>query len=125
MLKFTQKGNWEKTERFLKTRDRIDPYELLERYGRQGVYALAANTPFDSGETKNSWRYTVEKTRRGYALSWYNTKMAGRTPLVILLQYGHGTRGGTFVQGRDFINPAIRPILDSISEELRKEVSSK
>jgi len=123
MLKFKYKGNYEKTTAFLERLGKIDPKIILEKYGTRGVTALAANTPVDSGETKNSWRYKIEKNKGGYSLSWYNTKMAGSVPLVILLQYGHGTSGGTYVPGRDFINPAIRPILDSLSEELWKEVT--
>lgn len=123
MLKFSHKGNFDKTIAFLQRSTRIDPRIILDKYGRLGVSALAAATPVDTGETKDSWKYEVKKTRRGYEISWHNTKAAGTAPLVILLQYGHGTSAGTYIPGRDFINPAIGPILDSLSEELRKEVA--
>lgn len=122
MITFKHRGNFNKTEGFLKEASNPRLKSIFEKYGREGQHALEEATPVDTGETKQSWHYKVEETATGYSLSWYNTVMAGKTPLVILLQYGHGTRGGTYVQGRDFINPAIQPILDKLADSLWKEV---
>lgn len=120
---FRQKGNFERTERFLLKNSRKDFRPIFEKYGVLGVNELKANTPVDTGETRESWHYKVSKTSKGYSLTWYNTHMAGSIPVVILIQYGHATRGGTYVQGIDFVNPAIKPIFDRIAIELWKEVT--
>jgi len=123
-ITFKNTGPFRKTNDYLtKLRDK-ELKSMFERYGSMGIEALERNTPERSGLTRNSWRYRLEKVDVGYSLIWYNTNMAGDTPLVILIQYGHGTRGGTFVQGEDFINPAIQPIFDRIVEEIVKEVTS-
>lgn len=122
-IRFKHKGSFSRTRNFL---DRVlnkDFRSIFEEYGEKGVNALEAATPVDSGVTKNSWRYRLIRTRSGYSLNWYNINMAGRTPLVILIQYGHGTRGGAYVQGIDFINPAIKDILDAIANDIWKEVT--
>lgn len=79
-------------------------------------------TPEDSGLTKNSWDYEIVQSRSGFRLYWTNSNLKDGLPVIILLQYGHGTRSGSFVQGRDIINPAIKPIFDTIADELWKEV---
>lgn len=122
-ISIKHKGNFKHTERYLKRQQsdrRIK--SILERYGARGVALLAEATQKDTGEAASSWYYEVNRTRAGYSLSWNNSKMAGDTPLVVLLQYGHGTRSGSFVQGRDFINPAIKPIGETISKAIWKEV---
>jgi hypothetical protein len=96
----------------------------LEKYAKQGVTALAANTPVDSGVTADSWGYEVIVSNTSLRINWTNKNIVDNIPIVILLQYGHGTRAGTYVQGRDFINPAIRPIFDRLSEDIWKEVTS-
>lgn len=121
-ISFKQRGSFKNLERFLAKRRDAAYLRILNRYGERGVEALASMTPQLTGEASRSWYYKVQKTRTGYSVAWYNSDKAGDTPLVILLQYGHGTRGGTWVQGRDFINPALLPIFDEISSQLWKEV---
>ena len=124
MIRFRSTGNFEKTTSFLRRSSRINYEFILQKYGRQGVVALSQNTPKDSGETANSWGYQIKKLRNGYSITWTNDHIVDGIPVVILLQYGHGTRNGSFVQGKDFINPVMRPIFDEISENLWKEVTT-
>jgi len=122
MISFKHRGNFRNTERFLRrNRSRVLP--ILDKYGQQGVSELAAATPKDTGKTASSWHYEVTTTKSGYSVRWYNTNMVSGTPIVILIQYGHGTKGGRFVAGRDFINPVIVPIFDNLAEEMWKEVT--
>ena len=100
---------------------KFDPRPILHKYGKLGVGALRAATPQDTGEAGMSWSYKITGNRYRYALSWTNSDMAGRVPLVILLQYGHATKSGYFLSGRDFINPALRPIYDGILREAVQE----
>lgn len=123
MIRITQKGSFVKIENFLKNSSKKIPH-VLEKYGEKGVFALSQATPKDTGETANSWKYEIIESRNGYSINWYNTNMAGNTPVVILIQYGHGTKGGRFIPGKDFINPAIKPIFDAIAENAWKEVAN-
>lgn len=109
------------TNRFFKRLSKWDPEPLLHEYGRMGVSTLSAATPVDTGETANSWNYKVEGDKNRYKLIWTNSKMAGTAPLVLLLQYGHNTKSGYFISGRDFINPALYPVYDGLSEALMKD----
>lgn len=125
MLSFTQKGDWEKTRKELKRMADSDIFADLDRYGKEGVRALAASTPARSGETARSWQYRVIRDRNQPGIEWYNTnKIAGGTSVAILIQYGHGTGTGGYVAGRDFINPAMRPIFDKIAADVWKKVIS-
>lgn len=119
---FKHKGSFQNLERYLNRHKSLDLARILDKYGRQGVAKLSAATPKDTGEAADSWYYDVIKTREGYKLAFSNSKMAGSVPLVVLLQYGHGTTGGTFVPGNDFINPALRPVVEQLSQDLWKEV---
>ncbi len=110
-----------KTEAFFDKLRRFDARPTLEIFGALGVSALSAATPVDTGETAGKWSYEVKGNKERYTLTWYNSEMAGRTPLVILLQYGHATKSGWFVSGRDFINPALRPIYDALPTVLIQE----
>lgn len=121
-VKFTSKGDFAKTEKFLRAMQRQDMFSSLDRYARQGVAALAAATPVDSGVTANQWTYEIEKSRTSVTISWINTHTVSGIPLVIMLTYGHGTGTGGYVQGRDFINPAIQPIMDQIANEVWSRV---
>lgn len=96
--------------------------EILDAGGKKGVDALRAATPSETGESANSWYYTVTANKDGMSLVWRNNHMAGGVPVVILLQYGHATGTGGYVQGRDFINPAIRPIFQEIEADVKKAV---
>lgn len=100
---------------------------ILERYGQEGVNALRDATPIDSGNTANSWSYEVRRWKNarssGATISWVNSNVVDGVPIAILLQYGHATSSGSWVQGRDYINPALQPIFDKIANDVWKEVS--
>lgn len=121
---FTSSGDFKKTEKFLKSLSEQDNFKALEKFGRQGVAALAAATPVDSGLTAASWYYEITRTKTSWTITFNNSVMAGSVPLAILLQYGHGTGTGGYVQGRDYINPAIQPVFDRIADEAWKAVTS-
>ena len=123
MIKIIHRGNFNNTERFLKRNKKIRIMEILNAYGQIGVEALSLNTPVDSGDTANSWSYEIVEDREGYRIYWRNSNVNKGIPIVILIQYGHGTGTGGYVQGRDFINPALRPVFDDIADEAWKEVT--
>lgn len=117
------RGDFSKTERFLVHIDKVDLINILDKYGQQGVMALANATPRDTGLTAESWTYEIVQ-RQGYiSLRWHNTNIAAGRPIAILLQYGHATRNGGYVAGVDYINPVIQPIFDQILEEVWREVT--
>lgn len=124
MIKISLKGNFKNIERFFDGAKNRLPQRIrsvLDRYGRQGVAALQAYTPKDSGETANSWKYEIFNL----GIAWSNTNVTSNgTPIAILLQYGHGTKNGGYVQGRDYINPALQPIFDEIADNCWKEVEN-
>ena len=99
-----------------------DIFSGLDRYGQMGVNALASATPVDTGLTAQSWKYRIVKTRGRYTIEWYNTNVHNGSNVAILIQYGHGTGTGGFVQGRDYINPATRPIFDQIADDVWRKV---
>ena len=98
--------------------------DVLATAGDRGVAALRANTPVGTGKTANSWRYKVKQTKRGVKIVWYNTNIVSKVPIAIILQYGHGTRQGGYVQGRDYINPAMKPIFDEIDRMVGKAITN-
>lgn len=124
MITIKQKGNFAKTDAFLKKVSRMNAIAILNRYGAKGVDALRQNTPTDTGNTANSWSYEVVQTSSGYRIYWKNSNIVDGVPIAIILQYGHGTGTGGYVSGRDYINPALRPIFDEIAESVWKEVTS-
>jgi len=118
-------GSFNSLEKFLRSASKRDLSRELEKYGREGVAALSKATPLDTGETKNQWDYKVEHSRGSYSLSWFNGHLTeDGSPVVIMLQYGHGTGTGGYVKGRDFINPAMKPIFDTIADNVWKAVTS-
>ena len=124
-ISFRQKGDFSKTASFLtKIKNGIGTNEL-EHYGREGVAALSSATPVDTGLTAKSWYYKIEKKSRSVTISVHNSNIQNGVPIAIILQYGHGTRNGGWVQGRDYINPAIQPIFDKIADNAWKEVTKK
>lgn len=124
MFSFESKGSFEKTEKFLSKMSRGDIFRALETYAQQGVDALSSATPVDTGLTAASWSFTINRTRDSYSIEWTNGYIVAGVPVVILLQFGHGTGTGGYVRGRDFINPAIRPVFDRIADEVWKAVTS-
>lgn len=125
MISFETKGDFSKTEAFLKRIGGGDIFQTLDRFGREGVSALAAATPMDTGLTATSWDYTIVRSRGSYSIVWTNSHVNNGTPIAVLLQYGHATGTGGYVQGRDYINPAIKPIFDRIANEAWKAVTKR
>lgn len=123
-IQIESKGSFKNTEKFLRTMERGDIFRALDHYGLIGCVALAYATPIDSGLTAESWTFATSKKRNTYWIIWKNTNVVDGTPLAILLQYGHGTGTGGYVQGRDYINPAIKPVFDMIANEVWKVVRS-
>jgi hypothetical protein len=117
MITITEKGNFNNTERYLRKLSETDLYSVLNRYGSLGQNALSNATPRESGETAESWYYTTEHRKGYYSIRWHNRHEENGVNIAVILQYGHGTRNGGYVQGRDYIMPAIRPIFDMISAE--------
>ena len=124
VLVFEAKGDWKRTNTFLKRLLNQDVGSILNKYGKLGVLALAQATPKDTGTTAASWWHKVEKTKEGYRLVWTNSNLSDGIPVAMLIQYGHGTRGGTYVEGIDYINPALAPIFEELADALWKEVTN-
>lgn len=120
MIKITE-PDFPNAQRFLEHIEQWDPTPILNRYGAIGVARLSSATPVDSGETANSWDYQVKRSGNKYKLIWTNSAMAGRAPLALMLQYGHGTKNGFFLSGRDYINPALYPVYDELHDALVEE----
>lgn len=123
MIHFRQKGDFSKLTRFLERAREAVRLGELDKYGREGVAALASATPVDSGLTASSWSYTIEHESGSVAIAFHNSHINKGVPIAIILQYGHGTRNGGWVQGRDYINPALQPVFDKIAESAWREVT--
>lgn len=125
-FRLSSRGSWKNTESWLSKVMQDNIFPQLDEYARRGVAALSAATPVESGSSANSWYYEIVRKNGRTSIEWRNDYMAGETmtPVVILLQYGHGTGTGGYVQGRDFINPAIQPIMDQIAADVWKAVTS-
>lgn len=123
MITFNQKGDFSKLTRYLERVKKAAKISTLDKYGREGVAALASATPVDSGLTASSWYYEIENQNGSAKIIFLNSHVNKGVPIAIILQYGHGTGTGGWVQGRDYINPAIQPIFDKIAEEAWREVT--
>lgn len=123
MISFRQKGDFSKLTRFLERAKNFVHLSDLDRYGREGVAALASATPVDTGKTAASWYYDIKINKESASIAFNNSNIQNGVPIAIILQYGHGTRNGGWVEGRDYINPVIQPIFDKIAEEAWKEVT--
>lgn len=123
MITFRHKGNFSKTSKFLGNAKKGDYLKVLDKYGREGVAALASATPVDSGLTASSWYYTIERKNGSVSINFHNSNIQNGVPIAIILHYGHGTGNGGWVQGRDYIDSAIRPIFDKIAEYAWREVT--
>ena len=123
MIKFRQKGDFSKLTKFLEQSKEAVKLEDLDRFGKAGVSALASATPVETGLTANSWYYEIEHNNGSASISFHNSNIQNGVPIAVILQYGHGTRNGGWVQGRDYINPAIQPLFDQIANEALKEVT--
>ena len=122
LIRLTSKGDFSNTFRFLKKMDNFQITKILDKYGKMGVNALANATPLDSGRTAESWGYEISVKKEGATIHWTNTNQNNGVYIAVILQYGHGTGTGGYVQGIDYINPAIRPVFDKIVEEAWMEV---
>lgn len=116
-------GDLSKTIKLLRQMSERSFDNILDRAARRGVDALAAATPVDSGQTAASWSYRIEKQGPGVTIVWTNSHINNGVPIAIILQYGHGTGTGGYVQGRDYINPAIKPVMDSIAKDVKEVVA--
>lgn len=123
MISFRQKGDFSNLTRFLEKAKESVRIGDLDKYGREGVAALASATPIDSGKTANSWYYEIVNKNGSVSITFYNSNIQNGVPIAIILQYGHGTGNGGWVEGRDYINPAIRPIFDKIANNAWREVT--
>lgn len=123
MISFRQRGDFSKTMQFLVKAKKGVKLSDLDKYGREGVAALASATPVDTGETANSWYYEIVHENGTITITFNNSHIQNGVPIAVILQYGHGTGTGGWVEGRDYINPAIQPIFDKIAENAWKEVT--
>ena len=116
-------GDFKKSRTFLERLTRQDYYSTLDKYGQMGVEALAAATPIRTGRTASSWQYEIERTKSGATIIWSNSNVNEGVNIALILQYGHGTGTGAYVQGIDYINPAMAPIFNEIADNVWKEVN--
>lgn len=124
MISFRQKGDFSKLTRYFERVKEAVKLGSLDKYGREGVAALMSATPVDSGKTASSWYYEIDHSRGSASINFYNSNVNKGVLIAIILQYGHGTRNGGWVQGRDYINPAMRPLFDKFAEDAWREVTS-
>lgn len=123
MITFRQKGDFSKLSRYLEKVKEAAKVGVLDKYGQAGVAALSSATPVESGLTAQSWYYEIEHTKSSAVIRFLNSNVNKGVPIAIILQYGHGTGTGGWVEGRDYINPAIQPIFDNIAEDAWKEAT--
>ena len=122
MITLSSSGDFSRTFKFLNKVKNLKIHAILEKYAQQGVQALSAATPVDSGLTASSWSYTIEVGFETVTIHWGNSNVNKGVNIAVILQFGHGTGTGGYVQGRDYINPAMRPVFDKIAEEVWREV---
>lgn len=123
-IEVTSHGDFNTIEAFLKKVSTGDLYSRLDKYGAEGVKALRRATPIESGETARGWGYRVIRSKNNPGIEWYNTHTNDGANIAVLIQYGHGTGTGGYVQGIDYINPAMRPLFERIADDIWKEVTS-
>lgn len=124
MITFQQKGDFSKFSNYLKKVQKAAKVDVLDQYGKAGVSALSSATPVDSGLTASSWYYRIERNDNSARIVFLNSHINKGVPIAIILQYGHGTGTGGWVEGRDYINPAIQPVFDRLADAAWKEVTS-
>lgn len=124
MVRIKVKGDFKNTENLLKRiTNRKKNLEILNRYAQKGVEALAAATPVNTGKTAASWGYDINYYVGKIKIVWTNSNVNDGVPIAVILQYGHATGSGGYVEGLDYINPAMRPIFQEIADELWREVT--
>lgn len=122
MITFKIKGDYKRVERYFKRLTQKKYLQILDKYGKQGVEALAAATPKDTGRTAESWRYEIETGPNSSSIIFVNDNINKYVNIAVILQYGHATRNGGWVEGRDYINPAVQPLFDDMVEKAWEEV---
>lgn len=122
MIRVVQRGNFSNTEKFLSRAQKANIKHILEKYGMMGVDALSAATPYRTGKTASSWGYDISVENGRLTISWTNSNVNKHVNIALILQYGHGTRNGGYVEGIDYINPAMRPVFEQIASEAWNEV---
>lgn len=123
MIGFRFKGDFSKTRKHFEKLQKAKYLDILDKYGNKGVQALSSATPVDTGLTASSWYYKIQEKPGQTSILFCNSNVNKGIPIAIILQTGHGTRNGGWVEGRDYINPAIRPIFDEIAKKVWKEVT--
>lgn len=123
MIRCVVKGDFKKTRSFLKRIRHLDLDSLLEKYAEEGVKALSSATPVVTGKTAASWTYEIIKEPGKVSIYWNNTNIQNGINIAVILDYGHGTGWGGYVQGRHYISPAIQPTFDKIADAAWKEVT--
>ncbi len=123
MIVFRQKGDFKKFNGYLERIKNAIKLGNLDKYGKAGVEALSSATPMDSGETSGSWYYEIKRENGRVTISFNNSNVNKGVPIAVILQTGHATRNGGWVEGRDYINPSIQPIFDQIADDAWKEVT--
>lgn len=123
MIEFKHKGDFSKTLKFFNKMLKKDYLNILDRYGQIGVERLREYTPKDTGLTANSWSYVIEKTDKGTTITWVNSNVNKHVNIALILQYGHATRHGGWVEGVDYINPALKPVFDDMAKEAWREIT--
>ena len=121
-ITFKQRGDLSRTQRFLRNAQAAIKFRNLDTYAEQGLTALKNATPYETGETANSWYYEIERTQNSVSIVYKNSNIQNGVQIAVILQYGHGTGTGGYVQGRDYINPAIRPVFDKLANDAWEEV---
>lgn len=123
MIHIKQKGDFSKITHYFQKVKKSAKINDLDKYGKRGVEALSKATPIDTGKTADSWYYEITKENGIAKISFCNSNIQNGVPIAIILQYGHGTNNGGWVEGRDYINPAIQPLFDEIANDAWKEVA--
>jgi len=123
MITIESQGEWKLTRNWFDRMTKLDLALIMNQFGKEGVSALAAATPSRSGMTSKSWNYEVTRKGNNWKITWTNSNVNKGANIAVLIQYGHGTRNGGYVVGRDYINPAIRPVFDKIAKQAWKEVT--
>nr|DAK46826.1 MAG TPA: type I neck protein [Caudoviricetes sp.]DAK73415.1 MAG TPA: type I neck protein [Bacteriophage sp.]DAN95042.1 MAG TPA: type I neck protein [Caudoviricetes sp.]DAO97133.1 MAG TPA: type I neck protein [Caudoviricetes sp.]DAX99506.1 MAG TPA: type I neck protein [Caudoviricetes sp.] len=123
MITIESQGEWKLTRNWFDRMTKLDLALIMNQFGKEGVSALAAATPSRSGLTSKSWNYEVTRKGNNWKITWTNSNVNKGANIAVLIQYGHGTRNGGYVVGRDYINPAIRPVFDKIAQKAWKEVT--
>ena len=124
MISVISSGSTKRTQNFLERMKNKDIFKAFDTYGRTGVAALASATPRDTGQTANAWGYEIEHRAGYHSITWYNTHVENGVHIAVIIQYGHGTGTGGYVEGRDYINPAIQPVFDKIVADVWRQVTS-